>query len=318
MFGIDDALLGAGVGFMGGVVNNLFAGSRQEDAQEFNAQQSAITRDFNSAEAALNRTFNAGEAEIGRNFNSREAATARDFNASFNANEAEKNRAFQGTQVLNAQEYAERMSNSQWQRGVADMRAAGINPILAYSKGGASSPQVSGASGGAASTGGGQASGGYASGSAASAGSASTHAAQVFDIIGPALSTAKAVQEIQNMRASEREINARTATEGERPANVRAGTHRTETETAKEQNLMPRYRAGGKEGEIIEKFMDSTIGKALVLGGLGGSRASDFLKPVSDLTGIGGRLQAITGGRRSTSETTHSGGGSSFTERFGY
>lgn len=69
-------------------------------------------------------------------FNALEAEKARDFNAA----EAEKARNFQADQAA-----------TQYQRGVADMQAAGLNPALAYGQGGASAMQGVSASGPAAS-----------------------------------------------------------------------------------------------------------------------------------------------------------------------
>lgn len=156
-FGIDDILAG-GLSGIGGLVNNLFAGDRQEDAQAFNAQQAAINRNFE-----------------------------------------------------------ERMSSTAYQRSMQDMQAAGLNPILAYQKGGASSP---------------------------SGAMASTTAAPVHDMITPGINTAmasmKAHQENENMKALNdnimkdtrlkvsqgNEVDAKTLTELKRPEQVSTETKR--------------------------------------------------------------------------------------------
>lgn len=74
-------------------------------------------------------------------------------NRDFNAAEAVANREFQARESQIQRQWYEQMSNSAYQRAVADMKKAGINPILAYAQGGAATATTGIATGSAASYG---------------------------------------------------------------------------------------------------------------------------------------------------------------------
>lgn len=57
-----------------------------------------------------------------------------------NMNIAATNNAFNASEAEKARQYNSQMSNTAYQRASADMKAAGLNPMLAYQQGGASTP----------------------------------------------------------------------------------------------------------------------------------------------------------------------------------
>lgn len=114
-------------------LKQAYAYQGQEAAMQgkYNSQSMLKQMGYNTLQAIMQGVYNHIENSVAMNYNSAEALANR--------------------------EWQEHMSNTAYQRAVEDMRKAGLNPILAFSNGGASTPggsagTISGASMGLASS----------------------------------------------------------------------------------------------------------------------------------------------------------------------
>lgn len=199
----------------------------------------------------------------------------------FNAAEAEKNRQFQAE-----------MSNTAYQRAMADMGKAGLNPILAYQKGGASSP----------------------TGASASA----VTPKDTVDFVGNSASTAmhslRLRQELENMKTQNNLTNASAAQATSQSILNTAQTEKTQAEkNIALERLSPAQR-DAVEANIEKGVLQNSAGKLAKQAGY----SATLVKPVADTTNSALSVLRPTG-RRSTIETTDSKTGNSiFQERFHY
>lgn len=201
MFGVDDlAIAMIGSAIVSGAAS--YMGGQRSNAA--NAQQAAQQQAFQQQMFSDNQAFSWDMVHSNENFQREMVANQERYNDQTMAQQMD----FQRESANTAMQYAERMSNTSMQRRMEDLRAAGLNPMLAIQQGGASSPSIAPQSGA-------QMALSAPTGSTGHVSSPTGAMARMENVLGPAVSNAlRAAESVQGFAAANAEIEKTRATTG--------------------------------------------------------------------------------------------------------